>query len=102
MERRYAALRFVASLLHTIGLLIGILGILFGGLVIANTRDSYGNSLLGLSANFIGLVGGASLILNSLITALTLVAISGLIDVQISIEHHVRETAVLTRRGSSR
>lgn len=101
MERRYAALRLVANILQTIGLLIGILGVLFGGLVIAGTRDT-SDTLLGLSADFVGLVGGASLILNSLITALVLLAVAGLIEVQISIEHHVRETAVLTRGGSSR
>jgi len=112
MERRYRALRMIASVLQVLAWVSLVLGLLsaiaYGAAAIATA------SRLGLGAfaplarfrqflwpvgmgGFGGIVGALVLALGSVLGFLFLYAASDLINVQLDIEQNTRETAVLLR-----
>lgn len=107
MEKRFGALRFIATVLKILAWIFLVLGILAaiiavvggaaGGLLGAG---SYGSSLAGgLSGLLGGFVLGVSIVIGALLTFLGFLASAEFILVQLAIEENTRETAHYLKGG---
>lgn len=115
MEKKYRTLRFIASVLKVLGVIVGILAVLsavvfcvtstFGGAAFERTLGDYSQRTTGLGI-FTGLVGGIIFALVPIIVggiqALVLFAAGEAIYVQIDIEQNTRltEQAILRMMGA--
>lgn len=115
MEHKYRALRFIASVLKVLGIIVGILAVIaaitfcatsvFGGAAFERALGSYGQNTPGLGL-FTGLLGGIIFSIVPIIVggiqALVLFAVGEAIYVQIDIEQNTRltEQAILRMMGA--
>ena len=107
MGGRYGALRVVSALYKILAVLLAIVGVLAGVLMIVIGVSGVavsGSGPLGQGLAAAGwLVGaflGLAVIAGAMLVALGAYAGAELVDVQLSIEAHTRQLAVLTRLGS--
>ena len=97
MEKRYTALRIIATLYKIIGVILGILAIL-GAILTMVVRPAidFGFGPFGLNLGF-ALVAGIAVLISGLLTALGIYAIGELISLLINIEENTRFTALIIR-----
>ena len=97
MEKRYTALRIIATLYKIIGVILGILAILGATLtLVVRPAIDFGFGPFGLNLGF-ALVAAIVEIIAGLLTALGIYAIGDLISFLINIEENTRFTALIIR-----
>lgn len=107
MEKRFGALRFIATVLKVLawiflvlGILIAIIAMLGGAAGGLMGGSGYGRALAGgLSGLFGGFIVGIGILISALLTFLGFLGSAEFILVQLAIEENTRETAHYLKGG---
>jgi uncharacterized membrane protein len=98
VEKRFGALRVIAGIFRILGWLVLLIGLIFGGLSVANALTSGGQMFGGMMG--FGVMSGLLTVLYSILAALLLIGFGEVVYLLIALEANTRATALLLRRST--